>query len=173
MSKGRDHGIHFERRIARMLDKWWPIEDGFWRSQSSGARATKRKKGQFGDIASTHPDTDWFTRMFCIECKTREILPLHALLRNSKQDGPFKWWAEHLHKTPHDRYPILLFVEGGKTNVLAFMIDESADVLDGWDVMYRHLEGVLLVDFRELLKKTRPEQWRELHADYHQDLERG
>lgn len=57
-------GGQFEREFCRELSKWWmedeDQDDVFWRSQTSGARATQRAKqgkkthGQYGDIAYTN-----------------------------------------------------------------------------------------------------------------------
>ena len=58
-------GSQFERQICVSLSKWWtrdPSNDGvFWRSTTSGARATTRAKkgkktaGQYGDITAIDP----------------------------------------------------------------------------------------------------------------------
>lgn len=59
--KGHGKGSAFERQIAKMLSLWWSggsRDDIFWRSQTSGARATQRKKSgkttanQNGDLTA-------------------------------------------------------------------------------------------------------------------------
>ena len=53
-------------------------EDGVWRTESSGARATQKKKAKqafirpdmFGDITYTMPETKYWFDIFSIECKT-------------------------------------------------------------------------------------------------------
>lgn len=55
-------GSVFERDLCRLLSTWWTggrSDDAFWRTSSSGGRATirarkgKRSAGQYGDIAAT------------------------------------------------------------------------------------------------------------------------
>ena len=64
MAKGKGKGTEFERQICKDLSLWWSDgqrEDIFWRSATSGARATVRSKvnkttfGQYGDIQATDP----------------------------------------------------------------------------------------------------------------------
>lgn len=64
MGRGKSKGNAFEREICRMLSEWWTDgkDDGiFWRSDSSGARATVRSRkdkatfGQYGDITAIDP----------------------------------------------------------------------------------------------------------------------
>ena len=71
-------GSAFERKICKQLSMWW--SDGsddavFWRSDSSGARATSRGKkgkktfGQYGDIQATNPIGQPLIDCCCIELK--------------------------------------------------------------------------------------------------------
>jgi len=64
MAKGHGKGSKFEREICKILSLWWTKgkrEDVFWRSTTSGARATVRNRkgqstfGQYGDIQATDP----------------------------------------------------------------------------------------------------------------------
>lgn len=77
-SRSKQKGSKFERDISRELSWWWSCgesEDWFWRSQSSGARATQRAKtdqttqGQYGDVASTHPASARFIEYMPLEVK--------------------------------------------------------------------------------------------------------
>lgn len=79
MSKGSRKGANFERQIARMLSLWWSEgkrDDIFWRTPSSGARATIRQRqgkstaGQYGDIRATDPIGEPLLRACTIEVKT-------------------------------------------------------------------------------------------------------
>jgi hypothetical protein len=60
----RGKGSKFEREICKVLSLWWTKgkrEDVFWRSTTSGARATVRSRqgkgtfGQYGDVQATDP----------------------------------------------------------------------------------------------------------------------
>ena len=61
---GKGKGSGFERDICRQLSLWWSDgkdDDIFWRTASSGGRATQRNKkgkktfGQAGDVQATNP----------------------------------------------------------------------------------------------------------------------
>lgn len=61
MGHGKAKGSSFEREICKTLSEWWSktgSDDLFWRTQSSGARATHRKKvkkktrGQYLDVCA-------------------------------------------------------------------------------------------------------------------------
>lgn len=78
-SSGKGKGSDFEREIAKKLSFWWTggaRDDIFYRSHSSGARFTSRKKSgkdtayQSGDITCSDPDGKLLIEYFSIECKT-------------------------------------------------------------------------------------------------------
>lgn len=56
-------GSHYERETCRQLSEWWcpGRDDIFWRTASSGGRATRRTKvqrktfGQYGDLQAVDP----------------------------------------------------------------------------------------------------------------------
>jgi|WetSurSiteA1Bulk_404760.scaffolds.fasta_scaffold32503_2 hypothetical protein len=75
-SSGRGHG--FERKIAKMLSLWWSSnkdDNVFYRSQSSGARATQRNKQkkdtkfQHGDICPSSSEGEALISIWHVECK--------------------------------------------------------------------------------------------------------
>ncbi len=75
---GKQKGNAFEREICKMLSLWWSgnkRDDVFYRSQSSGGRATQRaKKGQttsnhYGDVAATDAEGLPFTKFVTVEIK--------------------------------------------------------------------------------------------------------
>lgn len=75
---GKIKGSDFEREICKLLSLWWTAgkrDDVFWRSQTSGARATSRAKrgskthGQHADIAAVDPIGSPLTDVFSIEVK--------------------------------------------------------------------------------------------------------
>lgn len=80
MSKS-SKGSKFEREICKLLSEWWtkdtktPRDDVFWRSSSSGARATIRSKrgkgtaGQDGDICATDPIGNTLIKILTLELK--------------------------------------------------------------------------------------------------------
>jgi len=75
-AKGK--GNKFERDICKQLSLWWTNGENdavFWRTASSGGRATQRgKKGkstknQHSDITANDPIGQSFVDLFVIECK--------------------------------------------------------------------------------------------------------
>lgn len=78
---GGKKGSAFERDFAVRLSTWWtqdlnePRSDIFWRSTTSGARATvrlkggKRTAGSYGDITAIDPIGIPFLKAFSVECK--------------------------------------------------------------------------------------------------------
>lgn len=72
-------GSSFEREISKQLSLWWSEgkrDDIFYRSHSSGARFTQRKKigkttaYQAGDITCSDPEGEMLIKNWNIECKT-------------------------------------------------------------------------------------------------------
>ena len=77
--KGKAKGGAFERFISKTLSMWWTDgvrDDIFWRSSSSGGRATQRATknkttfGQYGDIQYTDPIGKPLIDLCVIELKT-------------------------------------------------------------------------------------------------------
>jgi len=71
-------GSAFERDVCKQLSLWWTHnerDDVFWRTSTSGARATTRRKaglstfGQYGDVQATDPIGQPLIDMFIIEIK--------------------------------------------------------------------------------------------------------
>lgn len=71
-------GSNFEREICKKLSLWWSggkRDDIFWRSQTSGGRATQRMKsgkttyGSYGDVAAVDPIGEPLLQVFTIELK--------------------------------------------------------------------------------------------------------
>ena len=121
--KGHAKGGAFERKISKRLSFWVtgkPDDVIFWRTASSGGRATQSLKSgikqdsQVGDIGTIHPDGVWFQKHFIIECKSYKNLELVAFL--FKNGGILKGFWEKLHKESqtYERIPLLI----GKQNFI-------------------------------------------------------
>ena len=74
----KQKGSAFEREICHAFSNWWTKgkrDDIFWRSQTSGGRATNRSKegkrteGQYGDMCAADPDGSPLIDVFTIEIK--------------------------------------------------------------------------------------------------------
>lgn len=75
---GKAKGNQFERDICRKISLWWTQgkhDDWFWRTATSGGRATVRSKagkdthGHNGDITATHPQAMILTKLVTMELK--------------------------------------------------------------------------------------------------------
>ena len=103
MRKGGSNakGGGFERLVCRALTKWITGEEKpeiFWRSATSGAKATQdakagHKSKMGGDIVAIDEQGQWFTDHFRIECKNRaDYGNLDQLILGR---GEFlKWWDQ-------------------------------------------------------------------------------
>lgn len=91
---GKSKGGNFEREIASKISLWFSEgkrDDIFYRSQSSGARATQRNKsgkkteGQYGDIAASCSEGESLIKLWNIETKTG-----YCLSKSKLKDGTKK-----------------------------------------------------------------------------------
>lgn len=119
MANPKSKGNSFEREICTILSKWWTGADDcvFWRTSSSGGRATQRaKKGNktknhYGDITTTDPIGQPFLDIFTLELKrgysvhtisdlldisNREVLPqygqwIDGIAESARHAGSLSW----------------------------------------------------------------------------------
>lgn len=178
-------GSSFEREICKHLSKWWTggkRDDVFWRSQTSGGRATQRlKKGQrtygsYGDIAAVDPIGEPLLKLWTIELKRGQYhgeisdlleckrkpgvqcqfeLALGQTYRSHKQAGSLGW----LLISRPDRRPALAYIDAGTAKLFDGLLRRPygryfVDVcLDGQRVHLRFV-GMLL---EGLLGRLRPQ----------------
>lgn len=114
---GPAKGSKFERDICKRLSQFVDpssTEPIFWRSASSGGRATIQNKGgikntrQLGDIIPTGTEGAWLAEYFIVECKHNKKLDLENFF--IKQTGKlWKFWKK-LKKDckQHERAPLLI-----------------------------------------------------------------
>lgn len=76
MGNNKRAGGTFERDICKMFGQWWARRDDvFWRTATSGGRATVRSKqgkktsGQHGDMCATDPIGNPLVRLIAVEAK--------------------------------------------------------------------------------------------------------
>lgn len=123
-SKGKIKGGVFERDIAKKLSLWFSKskrDDIFYRSHSSGARFTSRKKSnkdtayQSGDITCSDPIGEPLINKWSIECKTGygkwDVLDL--IEGKIKKTKLIEFW-EQACKDAIKKEPILIFRRKGK-----------------------------------------------------------
>lgn len=140
-------GGQFEREICKQLSLWWTNEkrdDIFWRTSSSGARATQRTKqnkttfGQYGDVQATDPIGQRLMDIVCIE------------LKRGYSKATFSDWF--------DKKPERQKAEVKKgTSIINFMgqaedqaeaADKGTDIGHGWWLIHRRdrRETMLFID---------------------------
>lgn len=109
--RGRSNkGPDLERDVCRLLSEWWcpGRSDIFWRTHSSGARATTRQKagkrtaGQYGDVAASDPIGAPLLRCLTFSIKSgynRDTL--HDLLDKPTGAATQEWekWIAEIRKT--------------------------------------------------------------------------
>jgi hypothetical protein len=121
MSKSQK-GSQYERDISRQLSIWWSEgkeDDWFWRTDTSGGRATTRAKSgkatanAVGDLSSRTPEGDIFLREYIVEIKRGyndlEVIPL--LDKNNFKSNHLVVWWEKLYREAcqTSRKPLLIF----------------------------------------------------------------
>lgn len=95
-------GSAFEREFCKELSLWWTNkerDDVFWRSQTSGGRATSRRKkgmataGQYGDVAATDAIGIPLIERVTIELKRgyKDVTIAHAFGRPPSAVNPTPW----------------------------------------------------------------------------------
>ena len=162
-------GSAFEREVSKQLSEWWTGEEDssvFWRSQTSGGRATQREKqgkkthNQYGDITVTDPigqplldvvsielkcgynSLDPFSMFDSFLRKPEQNFPkfLHQAHRDSRRAGAPYWWVIHKRDRKH---------------VMIYFPDSFSDVMDECKqrdcVEFRHgkwhFQGMRFEDF--------------------------
>jgi len=115
-------GSQYERDISRQLSLWWSEgkeDDWFWRTDTSGGRATTRAKSgkstanAVGDLSARTEEGSLLLREYIIEVKRGyndlEVLPL--LDKNNNKSNPFVvWWVKLIMEAVRtQRKPLLIF----------------------------------------------------------------
>lgn len=163
-------GSSFERKICRLLSLWWSNginPNIFWRSSSSGARATQRSlQVHRGDITNIEGEGVEFITTFVIECKSyKEIDFLKTV--DVPFSGWYKWWQQSekdaiasfrrplliMHRNNHGTYIVI------HTDILKKIskIPPTIPVISFCDLT--------LMSFTDFLKCTPPESIKNLSKD--------
>lgn len=120
---GKTKGCEFERTICRRLTYWITGEEKpeiFWRSASSGAKATQDEKSGVkskmgGDIVSVADEGSWLTNTFSIECKSYHQVDFKCLLLG--KGNIISWWDQCKRDAVlSNKFPMLIF-KGNRTPV--------------------------------------------------------
>lgn len=125
MSNNKNKGNNFEREISKKLSLWWSEnkrDDIFWRTQSSGAFYTIRKKfgkqlsTQYGDIQAIDKDGQPFLECVCIEVKRGYNIDFFDFL--SKKKSKFQIFLNQAKNL--DKQPVLIYKKDRKKTIIFF-----------------------------------------------------
>ena len=119
--KSNAKGSSFERLICRRLTEWItgkPIPEIFWRSATSGAKATvDRKAGRDsnmgGDIVAIDPAGQPFIDRYSVECKNRKS---YGRLENviAGKGELLEWWVQCARDAElAEKIPLLIYKAKG------------------------------------------------------------
>jgi hypothetical protein len=121
VGSGKSKGSSFERDVSSKLSLWFSYgerDDIFYRSHSSGARFTSRKKSkkdtafQSGDITCSDPIGEDFINKVTIECKTGygKWDVLDSIDSKQKETTLEKFWAQcQTDSVAAGKEPVLIF----------------------------------------------------------------
>lgn len=171
--RGKHKGSQFEREICARLSLWVSggrRRDVFWRTATSGGRATVHKKRgeklrQSGDIGAVAPEGHCLTDKFYFELKAYRDLKLARFLLECA--GPLgTFWrsvckeAESYGKFPvliakQDRLPILVITDGGNwlgslTNAMdvGFLPSLLSNFATAEPAVVYKFDGLMAMEFR-------------------------
>lgn len=126
--KGSGKGQQWERDVCRLLSSWVSVGermDLFWRSASSGGRATEAlKKGEFlsaqaGDIVAVAAGGMPLTERFLVECKFWKSLEWAKTVHQLKSAKLLQFWLKCVAESEtHGRRPMLIAKENRRDPVV-------------------------------------------------------
>lgn len=137
-------GSSFEREMAKKLSLWWSSgerDDVFWRSQSSGARHTIRRKagkdthGQVGDLTATHPSGESLISNVIIELKrgyNRSVI--HDFLDGEPgKSHEIRQWVEKVDEQSKAKHGgrWMIIHRRDRREPLVYISEETYDWIDG------------------------------------------
>ncbi len=118
---GRAKGHSNERRLAKLLQKWWS-PDGkyeFKRTPGSGASPLAKDWGLAGDIATTAPDWPYH-----VEAKREKGWSFDQLLTSEKGGRLMEYWDQATSQAKNNKIPIVIFSHPGSGSKQFVMIDK-------------------------------------------------
>jgi len=173
MGKGGD----FEREISKTLTEWLTGKKKpymYWRMPGSGSIATIHEEcsNLSGDIRSCHPDAEFLTDYFNIECKTGyPRTNFWQLFKGNKNYDLRGFWAQCWGDSQKaDKRPMLIYRKKGHAIILGLDIKTRQE----FELCYEELRSVPMVivrfghnlpdtafsDFNEFFKIITPDRMR-------------
>jgi len=141
MVDGYQKGAQFERETCERLSLWvsnLTREDSFWRSASSGGRATTRSRrtrekqpkvsAHAGDVVATHESGNLLIKLFFIECKFYKALRFDLVLYGKIGTMDICWKTPRAQAATHGKPPLCIVKENRK-QALVLTDDEGLMIL--------------------------------------------
>lgn len=190
--RSNEKGNKFERDVCRALTKWITGSEKpelFWRSATSGAKATQDAKGGHkskmgGDIVSVDAQGLWFTKCFSIECKDRNDYGNLDLVFIGKGDF-LKWWNQTLADAGRmNKVPMLVFKRFRGEVLVAFpawlatgsVYASGVKISDAEPVMIIYGAdrfGIAIYQFDVWLQRTMPSRIRTIAKEQEEQRKRS
>ena len=156
-------GPKFERWLCEQLSRWWTNgerTDVFWRTSSSGGRATTRSKsgqktkGQYGDICATDPIGQPLLDLLTIEVKRGYNKYTIADLLDRPEGAAKQKYEQWITKAIHDHeqagsFSWMLIVKRDRRQPIvllpAYLFKDLEGIQESW-----HMTILLGLDWLEL-----------------------
>ena len=172
-------GGSFEREISKDLTEWLTgkkIPYMYWRCPASGALATIHEanyQNLSGDIRPLHPDAEFLTNYFSIECKTG--YPKTSLWQHFKHLKGFaikNFWQQCVYDALHaDKHPMLIYRKKGRQIIIGLSdvdvskLEDKSDMLKTLPLIsmrfdLQELPNITFYDFKEFLEAVKPNDIR-------------
>jgi hypothetical protein len=176
MAKGSD----FERNISRFLTKWLTGKTKpymFWRSDASGGLATMHEENvhMTGDIKHLHPDAQFLTDVFSIECKNGYPSTSFWQHFNTTKFGIENFWLQSIgDAVKAGKHPMLIYRKKGRRIIVGidkYIQEKLNKRLKGlnhigvcWGVEDT-CENCYLYDMQDFFDSVQPEDIRGIHGE--------
>ena len=176
MAKGSD----FERNISRFLTKWLTGKTKpymFWRSDASGGLATMHEENvhMTGDIKNLHPDSQFLTDIFSIECKNGYPSTSFWQHFNTTKFGIENFWLQSIDDaTKAGKHPMLIYRKKGRRIIVGidkYIQEKLNKRLKGLNYIgvcwgsEDACESCFLYDMQDFFDRVKPDDIRRLHGN--------
>lgn len=182
-AKGHIKGPAYERKVCQRLSLWASCQrrdDLFWRTATSGGRATFRARTrpgqpivtQVGDVCSLHAEGSALTKLFVIECKRWGFRKMELdRLASGRTSRFFVFWKKlYEEAAAANRQPLLVFHENNADELMATTRRGASYLEDGAlegplePVVTYPRVGILVYPLRDLFTEVNYQAMREAMA---------
>ena len=173
MSKGREKGARYERRIARKLSLWASEgKSGVWYSRRPFSGGAQRHKegatGQAGDIYADMAEAYWFTNNFAVECKFYTQMPVLLWRYFSDGQGLLNSFIQQASEAANTISAYwMLIMKGNHRNDIVFTDYEQIKhlIVNCYTLSYNNSNGksnnIVIFDLEQLFK-VQPDKLKHL-----------